>query len=365
MVVGCVAIGVSAVLCLALGACGASFSEPAVTDASILADVPAVDVAHDNTIFLPTPDGGDASDAGSAPDAPDNDSTLSDAAGGADAPGVDSALDDAAAGGDAIVPREATAGDGACVAPLSLDCGGVCVDPTLPSHCGSCANMCTGPDAGSGAPTCASGICGITCSAPTSLACDGACVDPTQPENCGGCGHACAGPIGGTGQATCAAGACGLTCTLPTSLLCGRRCVDPTQTTNCGGCGVECTSLAPICAGGLCTALYATALLPGATQQTVFLLIPGGTALATDADYNNACIAAGFAPGQNSDTTRFAPDCATWFTAAGMLNTVDYYCTDCACFLGEDGEELNLSSIQNFGLPTSTALPVCERGAGD
>ena len=110
--------------------------------------------------------------------------------GGADA-AVEGAVSDtggadsASSGDSNVATTDSSAGhDGAtgCTAPTSLDCSGTCVDPTLPAHCGTCTNVCGGPDAGSGAATCTAGVCGVGCSGGTSLDCNGACSTRARPR---------------------------------------------------------------------------------------------------------------------------------------------------------------------------------------
>jgi hypothetical protein len=86
-----------------------------------------------------------------------------------------------------VGPRDSSAegatreGAATCTTPTTLACGGTCADPTLPSHCGSCENVCPGPDAGAGHATCAvsaegGGTCGLGCSGSTPLDCNGAAL---------------------------------------------------------------------------------------------------------------------------------------------------------------------------------------------
>jgi len=136
---------------------------------------------------------------------------------------------------------EASAG---CTAPTTLDCNGTCVDPTLPSHCGSCNNVCHAPDAGSGQATCTAGTCGLGCSGSTSLDCAGACVDPSKPEHCGSCTNSCPAPGAGTGTTICTlggdGGTCSVTCSGSTTEVCGDSCYAPTDPNHCGSCANAC-----------------------------------------------------------------------------------------------------------------------------
>jgi hypothetical protein len=175
-------------------------------------------------------------------------------------------------------PVEAMAAEGgeagpSCQAPTSLECDGGCVDPTLPAHCGTCDNACSGPDAGSGAATCSSGTCGLGCSAPTSLNCSGACLNPSLPANCGSCTNVCPGATAGTGSPICTLGAdgggeCSVTCTGTTTETCpGGACYAPTDPNHCGSCTnacagppsgngqATCTGATPTC-GVSCSANY-------------------------------------------------------------------------------------------------------------
>ena len=170
---------------------------------------------------------------------------------------ADRSSDDAAQENDAGIdgPRtdaaDAEAGTG-CTAPTTLLCSGTCVDPTRPAHCGTCGNVCEGPDSGMGAATCTGGICGLGCSAPTSLNCAGACVDPSEPAHCGACDNACSGPTAGTGAALCTlnsdgGGTCSVTCAGTTTQVCGSFCYAPDDPSHCG----SCTNACPPPASGL------------------------------------------------------------------------------------------------------------------
>ncbi len=173
---------------------------------------------------------GDASEEG--PAQPDD--------GGADVR-TDTGTSDAPVHTDAGGEAEA----GGCQAPTSLECSGTCVDPSLPSHCGTCSNVCEGPDSGTGAPTCTNGTCGLGCSGATSLNCSGACVDPSQPAHCGSCTNACPGPVAGTGSAVCTLGTdgggeCTVQCSGTTTQVCGTSCYAPTDVNHCGSCSNAC-----------------------------------------------------------------------------------------------------------------------------
>lgn len=100
-------------------------------------------------------DGG--SDAGDAGDAgvitiPAGDGAASDAS------SSDASSSDASSG-------DASSTDAGCSPPTTLACGGQCVDPSGPAHCGACDNECPAPAAGTGNATCMDGACGVTCNA--------------------------------------------------------------------------------------------------------------------------------------------------------------------------------------------------------
>lgn len=146
--------------------------------------------------------------------------------------------------------------DASCTTPTAEtcneaddDCDGI-VDEgfdlaTELANCGSCGNACVGGD--HGAPTCASGTCGLTCDA-AFLDCNGVLGDGCEASRsdartCGSCANDCtatASPLcmdDGAGSLACVA-----SCTAPTEL-CGASCVDTTTSvTNCGGCGMACPS---------------------------------------------------------------------------------------------------------------------------
>jgi hypothetical protein len=150
------------------------------------------------------------------------------------------------------------------------DCDGI-VDnePTVDEACSKQAA------AGS---VCVSGSC--TCQGTTK--CGSKCSDPqTDPDNCGGCNHACA-----SGQ-SCNAGVCGCP---DSGMVCGGACTaTQTDTNNCGTCGKVCA------AGQSCTA--------GACACPDQGLLCDGTCAATQTDPNN-CGACGkmCAAGQGCDT---------------------------------------------------------------
>ena len=132
---------------------------------------------------------------------------------------------DARAESSVDAPQAAeTGGDGAtCTAPTSLDCNGTCVDPTQPAHCGSCSNVCAGPDGGTGMGVCnaaadGGATCSLQCESPTTLQCGGTCYDPaTDAHHCGSCTNDCIASEPSNSTGTCAAGAdggpaCGFKC---------------------------------------------------------------------------------------------------------------------------------------------------------
>jgi hypothetical protein len=76
--------------------------------------------------------------------------------------------------------------DGAnCEAGLVV-CGGQCVDPNSPAHCGSSCTGCPIPDAGTGQATCTGGVCNVMCSSGY-VACNGQCL----PDSDGPSGNPC------------------------------------------------------------------------------------------------------------------------------------------------------------------------------
>lgn len=173
-------------------------------------------------------------------------------------------------GGSSMVDSSADTGsrdagvEASCSPPMTLDCNGTCVDPTKPAHCGTCSNVCEGPDSGSGMATCTNGTCGLGCSGTTSLNCGGACVNPASVDNCGSCGHVCPGASAGTGTAQCTAGGdggleCTVTCDGTTTMQCGTACYSPTDPNHCGSCSASpCPAPtngngAAACTGTMCT----------------------------------------------------------------------------------------------------------------
>ncbi|MFO0625452.1 MAG: FG-GAP-like repeat-containing protein [Polyangiales bacterium] len=130
---------------------------------------------------------------------------------------------------------------------------------TSVSHCGRCANACS---AVNGAPSCASGACGITCGAGWGN-CDGSAANGCETDtrgdvnHCGACGARCSLPNAVPG---CSGGACVvLSCATnwgdcdgnpsngcETNLL--------TSPAHCGRCAASCSlaNATPSCASGVC-----------------------------------------------------------------------------------------------------------------
>jgi hypothetical protein len=99
--------------------------------------------------------------------------------GGADASdGGDGGLGDA----DGAVMDSPTESGLACDAGIA--CNGQCVDPTQPTHCGSCSNVCPVPT--NGAATCAMPTCGIQCNTGFH-ACNGACLPDSDDPSADAC----------------------------------------------------------------------------------------------------------------------------------------------------------------------------------
>jgi hypothetical protein len=194
------------------------------------------------------PDVPDIADGSEGPDSTRGDGSTE---GSADVQGdvEGGAFTDTRVGGEAEAEAEAEAG---CPAPMTLECNGVCVDPTLPAHCGGCS-ACSAPEAGAGEPTCTKGVCTVGCEADSSTPtnCSGACVDLTQPASCGACGNTCAGPASTQGHATCTldggglpvdaggdGGPCGIACNA-TYHACGADCLSDTDDPSADPCVVS------------------------------------------------------------------------------------------------------------------------------
>jgi hypothetical protein len=163
----------------------------------------------------------------------------------ADSPASDREAPDASDASDAPNPTDGDAGG--CTTPKTLDCDGSCVDPTTTANCGSCGNVCAGPDGGVGEGVCTGGVCKVLCAeAGTTLACGSSCVDPSQPAHCGSCTNVCPGPAMGTGTAICSVvdagvGLCSVDCSdAGTTQLCSGSCYAPNDVHHCGSCGNDC-----------------------------------------------------------------------------------------------------------------------------
>ena len=162
---------------------------------------------------------------------------------------------------------------GACVVTCSAgfaDCDGDAAngceaDLSQSDHCGACATRCTGErglclvamDPGTAAR---SYSCQPSCPAGTTT-CGTRCTDlQSDPASCGRCDAAC--PTGVGANATCDAGRCGLRCTEPTAQgdcdgMAANGCEVELQrnATHCGVCGNACPARAhatPACSSGLC-----------------------------------------------------------------------------------------------------------------
>jgi hypothetical protein len=111
--------------------------------------------------------------------------------------------------------------------------------------------------------------------------------------------------------------------------------------------------------GGSSGTMYATANLSGGNKALVFLYVPSGTAINSNAAYKSTCEAAGFSQNQNSNSN-------SNYVNAGMYSTTAYYATGHCSYLGSGNSQAgNLSNFTNFGLPTGVALQVFDRGCGD
>lgn len=124
--------------------------------------------------------GGDGSSESSA------DGTSGDS--GGDAPvedgGEDRSMTDgpSSVDGHADAPSDAPQEAPGCEAGTVV-CGGQCVSPNDPAHCGSSCTVCAQPDAGSGVATCAAGACDVSCSSGYHK-CNGGCYpDSDVPSN--------------------------------------------------------------------------------------------------------------------------------------------------------------------------------------
>ena len=222
-----------------------------------------------------------------------------------------------------------------CSAPTTLDCGGACVDPSLPAHCGTCDNACPGPEGGAGAATCSSGTCGVGCSGKTSLDCSGACLDPSSPAHCGNSCTAftvCPAPTAGTGTPTCTpdpdgGATCGLQCASPT-IACSGACVDPSQPANCGSSCTVCPG--PTTGTGTATCTLADGggacgVTGSGTTTEVCPVSAGGTACyaLTDVNHCNGCTTV--CPGPASGNTNGQATCSGSTPACSVTCNPGYH----------------------------------------
>ena len=106
--------------------------------------------------------------------------------------------------------------------------------------------------------------------------------------------------------------------------------------------------------------LYARARLTGfGNKDLVFVQVPSGTDLSTNAAYKARCEAAGFAQNQNSNAL-------SNYTGAGMSSSTSYYCSQHCCYLGSGNSMAGyIANVQNNGLPLNTQMHVYDRGCGD
>ncbi len=126
------------------------------------------------------------------------------------------------------------------------------------NNCGTCAKVCSAPNAGS---TCSAGECAITSCAPGFGDCTAApgCEShlPTDLNNCGTCGTTCNFP---NAAPVCNGGSCGIGSCIGNFKNCDGQlangCESNTKTdvNNCGGCGIACNmpNANPICTDGGC-----------------------------------------------------------------------------------------------------------------
>jgi hypothetical protein len=156
---------------------------------------------------------------------------------------------------------------GSCVASCpagTTRCGGTCVNlQTDPTHCGTCATVCSYANASA---TCNVGMCQIASCNAGFANCDGnagnGCENNlnTNANNCGACGTMC--PNRPNSAPLCSAGTCSLRCD-PSFANCdgnaGNGCETnvATSLTSCGACGVACSypNANAACNGGACTFL--------------------------------------------------------------------------------------------------------------
>jgi hypothetical protein len=87
------------------------------------------------------------------------------------------------------------------------ECGGICVEATSRTACGSACAVC--PTSDHGVTSCDGDKCQLKCD-PGYHSCNDVCVSDLRPESCGASCSPCSVPIGG--KATCNAGKCGAEC---------------------------------------------------------------------------------------------------------------------------------------------------------
>lgn len=163
-----------------------------------------------------------------------------------------------------------------CPAASPTSCQNLSTDT---NNCGTCANVCPGPVAGTGTTTCSAGSCGVTCTGSTPNECGSgasiSCVNESSDvNNCGTCNHICpAGPSNSTTD--CSAGSCGWTCNPNYELCGGTSCVlaVPDATAGVfvaqGGAMSSCGSVAAPC--GSVTAALAAVAQSGGTKTIVYV----------------------------------------------------------------------------------------------
>lgn len=128
-----------------------------------------------------------------------------------------------------------------------------------PNNCGSCASVCSLPNA---QENCTGGVCGVQSCDVSYANCNGSEADGCEanlnssPGNCGICGNVCSLP--NVSSHVCNAGSCGIgTCSVG-YLNCNGMNVDGCEVginsdpSNCGSCGMVCPGGTPNCSGGTC-----------------------------------------------------------------------------------------------------------------